>query len=82
MKHNGMTKERAMRVPEFEFEFDDETNQLCGLVYWLGDGRRTTNRRYVNLANDRSFDELFYNQVHSKMNPNHLSTTPHHAFAS
>ena len=67
MKHKGMTKERAIRVPEFEFEFDGDTNQLCGLEYWLGDGRRTTNRRYVSLADDRSFDELFYNQVHSKM---------------
>jgi hypothetical protein len=59
MKHKGMTKEQAMRVHEFEFEFDDKDKTLTGLEYWLGNGRRKTNYRRIDLSADAEFDEMF-----------------------
>jgi hypothetical protein len=64
MKHRGMTTEQAKRVVEFEFELSKDFKELRGLEYWLGKGRRKTNRRIIDLSGDAEFDDLFYNAIH------------------
>jgi hypothetical protein len=64
MKHKGMTTEQAKRVVEFEFELSEDGKELCGLEYWLGNGRRKTNRRTIDLSGDAEFDDLFYDAIY------------------
>ena len=57
MKHTGKSKEMAMRIDEFEFCIDPKTKTLKGLEYWIGKGRRTSNRRrHIDLQNDNFND--------------------------
>jgi hypothetical protein len=65
MKHKGMTAEQAKRVVEFEFELSEDGKELQRLEYWLGNGRRKTNLRIIDLSGDAEFDDLFYNIIHS-----------------
>ena len=64
MKHKKMTMEQAMRVVEFEFEASEDGKTLTGLEYWLGNGRRKTNYRRIDMSGDAEFDEMFYEQVY------------------
>jgi hypothetical protein len=69
IKHKQMTTEQAIRVREFEFELTEDGKQLSCLEYWLGNGRRKTNYRKIDLSADSEFDELFYTGVHRHMCP-------------
>jgi len=63
MRHKGMTIEQAMRVKEYEFETDETNKTICSLSYWLGDGRRKTNHRSIDLSNDTEFNEPFFGVI-------------------
>jgi hypothetical protein len=62
MKHTGKTKEMAMRIDEFEFCIDPKNKTLKGLEYWIGRGRRTSNRRHIDLENDNFNDSEIVKQ--------------------
>lgn len=64
MKHKKMTMEQAMRVVEFEFETSEDGKTIEGLDYWLGNGRRKTNYRRIDMSGDAEFDETFYEHVY------------------
>jgi len=58
MDATGKTREQAMRICEYEFELDYNQKRVLALEYWLGNGRRATNRRLITIPLDSGAGDM------------------------